>query len=201
MISLIEERFKKEKIKSVRISGKVSAKDREVNKTLFQDRNSGTNIIMITTAGSESINLQTAEHIILVDSPWSWGDYVQLIGRAVRIGSKNVSVLVTHLIAKRIDGTKTIDDHKISVLKDKKRVADKSAGESIKDGLVMSSSDIIKDVFNLISDYRKSDVNSKEELRKTAIKLKSTSKKNKKEKIEKMEAKEFPMHKIMEIDI
>lgn len=176
MVTLIQERLKKEGIKSVRITGKESdAKVREKAKNTYQDRNSGVNVMLITTAGSESINLQSTEHIVLVDTPWSWGDYVQLTGRAVRIGSLNVTVLVTHLVARRAGGGKTIDDHKISVLKEKKRIADKTAGEALKDGLTMSEDDVVREVFNLMSAARTG--GSKPELREKARQAKASSKK------------------------
>lgn len=205
MVTLIQERLKKEGVKSVRITGKESdAKVREKAKNVYQDRNSGVNVMLITTAGSESINLQATEHIVLVDTPWSWGDYVQLTGRAVRIGSVNVSVLVTHLVAKRAGGGKTIDDHKISVLKEKKRIADKTAGEALQGGLEMADDAIIREVFELMSDARAG--GSKAELRERARQAKASSKKTKAAAARQRtkpvpDASEHPRPKILDLDI
>ena len=151
MITLVEEMLKEVKVKCVRITGKEKkAKVRLENMKAFQDVSSGTDVILITTAGSESINLQAAEHIIFVDSPWSWGDYVQLIGRAIRIGSLHAMVVATHLIARRMTGSKTIDDYVIKTLRGKKRLADRVAGESIQDGLQFTESNDAMDIFNMM---------------------------------------------------
>jgi SNF2 family DNA or RNA helicase len=136
MISLTEKALKDKGVKCVRITGKENkASDREKAKAVFQDPKSGTNVILITEAGSESINLQAAEHFILLDSPWSYGTYVQLIGRMIRIGSKHSMTVATHLVAVRKDGRKTIDHYVIKKLKSKKALADQVAGEGLKDGL------------------------------------------------------------------
>lgn len=152
MISLIQDRLKKAKISCVRITGKENkAKDRENAKSTFQNATSGVNVILITTAGSESINLHAAEHIIFIDNPWSWGDYVQLLGRPIRIGSKNKVVIATHLIARRIGGAKTIDDHVIKILRSKKALADTVAGVSLENGLKFSSKDMATALIEIIS--------------------------------------------------
>jgi SNF2 family DNA or RNA helicase len=151
MISLLEKSLTKHKIKTVRITGKENnPKIREKNKQIFQDMNSGVNVILITSAGAESINLQAAEHIIFVDSPWSWGDYVQITGRSIRIGSQYLMVVATHLRACKRDRSATIDDHVLKTLKGKKALADKVAGEALKDGLKFISNNEAADIFNLI---------------------------------------------------
>lgn len=151
MISLIETRLKEAKVKCVRITGKESkAKDREASKNAFQDMASGIDVILITTAGSESINLQSAEHLIFVDSPWSWGDYVQLTGRMIRIGSVHKMVVATHLVAKRQSGTRTIDDYVIKTLRSKKVLADTVAGEALQGGLQFTESNDAMDIFRMM---------------------------------------------------
>jgi len=148
MVSLIEKELIKNNIKCVRITGKENkAKDREIAKNIFQDPNSGTNIILITTAGSESINLQSAEHLIFVDMPWSFGDYAQTTGRMIRIGSHHLMVMVTHLMAIRRNGKKTIDHHVLKTLKSKKKLIDKVAGDTLHGGLEVSDTmDIFKSI-------------------------------------------------------
>lgn len=136
MITLIEERLKKDKVKCVRITGKENdpKKRREAAKR-FQDPESGVNVILITSAGSESINLQAAQHFVFFDLPWSYGDYLQLIGRMIRIGSAHVTVVAHHFLGRRIDGTQTIDHHVHKSLKAKKKLADKVAGENLQGAL------------------------------------------------------------------
>ena len=126
--------LKKNGVKSVCITGRENDKARRKNQQLFQDVDSDTNVIFITSAGSEAINLQMAMATIFYDAPWSWGDYVQTIGRMIRIGSPHKGVLVFHLVAtrpaeKKVD-QKTIDHHVLSLLRKKKGLIDKVLGEA-----------------------------------------------------------------------
>jgi SNF2 family DNA or RNA helicase len=162
MISLVEESLKEAKYldpegkerkgyKYVRITGKENdPKIREKNKNLFQDPNSGVNIVLITMAGSESINLHAAEHFAFLDLPWSWGVYVQLTGRFIRIGSTHKAVSAHHFLARKRGGEKTVDHHVLKALRDKKKLADKVAGESLKGGLQFIDNDVAGDVMSLI---------------------------------------------------
>lgn len=122
------------KIKSTRITGKESGDKRKVNQDAFQDPDSGTNVIFITDAGSEAINLQSASALVFYDAPWSWGNYVQTLGRPVRIGSKHSHVVVYHLMAERPrekrSDRKTIDHHVLELLRGKKRLSDAVLGEA-----------------------------------------------------------------------
>lgn len=149
-VSLLENVFKENKIKCLRITGKENKPEiREKTKNLFQDEKSGYNVIMITMAGSESINLQAAEHFVFFDLPWSWGDYLQLIGRMSRIGSKHSVVTAHHYLGKRQDGSDTIDHHVLKALKSKKALADKVAGENLIGGLRMErSEDAVRDIIS-----------------------------------------------------
>lgn len=45
-------------------------------------------VIILTAAGSQSINLQSTNNFIFYDLPWTSGAYIQAIGRIIRIGSK-----------------------------------------------------------------------------------------------------------------
>lgn len=142
MIDIIEREVKDAGIKCVRITGaETKASVREQAKKRFQDPKSGINLILITMAGAESINLQAAEHFVMYDSPWSFGDYAQLIGRMMRIGSKHKVTVATHLMGIRQDGSKTIDHYVIQKLREKKKLSDKVAGDGLKDGLVFAKSD------------------------------------------------------------
>jgi len=123
--------LKREGIKSEAITGKVSAKQRRAGQERFQDINSKSTVIFITAAGSEAINLQVAKGMIFFDMPWSWGEYLQAIGRMIRIGSPNSGVLAIHLVAKRParEDPKTIDHHVLKLNRKKKNVIDKVLGE------------------------------------------------------------------------
>lgn len=125
MIDRFEELFAKRKIKMTRITGDETAEQRNENKNLFQDPNSGVNVIFINRAGSESINLQAASTFVFFDNPWSYGDYLQLVGRAQRIGSSHSSILVLHLVNK-----KTIDEYVLKTLKKKQGLVASVFGET-----------------------------------------------------------------------
>lgn len=122
------------KIKSVRITGKENDKTRRANQEKFQNLESDTKVIFITDAGSEAINLQAASAMIFYDAPWSWGNYVQLLGRPIRIGSPHQHIVCYHLIAERPRETKkdrkTIDHHVLALLQSKKNLIDKVLGEA-----------------------------------------------------------------------
>lgn len=124
----------KEGIKSVAISGDVTkASARKAAQDKFQDPDSKIKVIFITDAGSESINLQAAAAMIFFDTPWSWGRYVQLLGRMIRIGSPHQAVLAVHLVAKRPGAgkkTETIDHKVIQKLRKKKGLIDQVIGEA-----------------------------------------------------------------------
>ena len=120
-------------IKSARITGKESDKQRGTAQAAFQDLKSDTRVIFITDAGSQSINLQAASALIFFDAPWSWGDYAQTLGRPIRIGSIHDSVVAYHLVAERPKGKyrnrKTIDHHVLEQLSGKKSLVEKALGK------------------------------------------------------------------------
>jgi SNF2 family DNA or RNA helicase len=134
LVARLQALLKREGVKSTRITGKENDKKRANNQDQFQDLESDTNVVFITDAGSEAINLQAAVAEIFYDSPWSWGDYVQILGRMIRIGSPHQSVLAYHLVAERPSASKksrkTIDHHVLSLLRRKKGLIDKVLGEA-----------------------------------------------------------------------
>lgn len=68
-----------------KITGTQSFADRaKVEDTLKQS-----DIVLITSAGTESINLQKSDTIILYDAPFSIKTYIQLIGRVTRVDTKH----------------------------------------------------------------------------------------------------------------
>jgi SNF2 family DNA or RNA helicase len=134
MVSRLQKILTKEGIKSVAITGEVhKASDRKKDQDIFQDLNSKVSVIFITDAGSEAINLQAASAMVFFDSPWSWGNYLQILGRIIRIGSPHQRVLAIHLIAKRIgkgsEKTQTIDHKVVQKLRKKKSLIDQVIGE------------------------------------------------------------------------
>lgn len=130
-VARLQKQLAKTKIKSARITGKEKDDERRRGQKAFQDFNNPTRVMFITDAGSEAINLQAASAMIFYDSPWSWGNYVQIIGRMIRIGSPHKGVLVYHLVSER-PGNKpdTIDGHVLKMLRRKKNLIDRVIGEA-----------------------------------------------------------------------
>ena len=125
LIDRMEIVFASKKIPMVRITGDETSEQRDKNKAIFQDASSGVDVIWINRAGSESINLQAASSFVFFDSPWSYGDYIQLIGRAQRIGSEQESIMVYHLVNKG-----TIDEHVLKTLKSKQDLVHSVFGDT-----------------------------------------------------------------------
>ena len=94
-------------------------------------------VIFITAAGSAAINLQAAGVVLYYDTPWSYGDLYQSIGRAQRIGSIREHILILHMINK-----KTIDEHVIEVLEKKKHLIYQVIGD-IAEGAIDFKDDIL----------------------------------------------------------
>lgn len=117
----------KEGIHCVRITGTETEDQREEAKQKFLNLKSNVNVIFITAAGSESINLQVAAALIFYDTPWSAGDYLQIIGRMIRIGSVHDRVHALHLVAEH-----TIDQRVMEVLGRKLRLIEAVIGKRVK---------------------------------------------------------------------
>jgi SNF2 family DNA or RNA helicase len=148
-------------ILSTAITGKVTDTKknpaRQKAMEAFQDLNSKVRVIFISDAGSEAINLQAAEVLIAYNAPWSWGNYVQLLGRPIRIGSPHQHVIAIHLVAERPSKKyKTIDHYALEILHRKKNLIDKVLGESAVGALDFESEGSF--TFELMKSLRKSGV-------------------------------------------
>src|SRR6478609_2877501 len=134
LVGRLQEILKKNGIKSVRITGKEKDVDRQKAKVAFQNLKSDVRVVFITDAGSEAINLQAAAGMVFYDQPWSWGAYVQILGRMIRIGSPHKGVMAYHLLAElpeiSVKDRKTIDHHVLGMLRKKKNLIDKVLGEA-----------------------------------------------------------------------
>lgn len=123
--------------KFLRITGAENEKKRAENKRLFQDPDSGYDLIVINAAGLEGINLQQAAHMILLDVPWSWGDLIQLVGRMVRMASPHAACTLHIMVAKG-----TVDEYAIETLRGKKGVFETILGESHSAGILDAGGDV-----------------------------------------------------------
>ena len=96
-------------------------------------------IILLTPAGTEALNLQKASTFIFYDLPYEPGNYDQLIGRMIRIGSEHAQVLVIHLKCKG-----TIDGYKLQIIKKKSKVIRQVLGEQTKGALEFDTTSDLK---------------------------------------------------------
>lgn len=131
-IDIIMTRLKKERIPAVRVTGAEKDADRDAAMEGFQDPQSNIRVVCVTSAGTESINLQAAKAIICTDTPWSAGDFLQLIGRMIRIGSLHDRCYVIHMLARNSNGDETIDHKVMDVLNTKMHLIEGVLGKRLK---------------------------------------------------------------------
>jgi len=132
MVDLLMPALRKAKLNPVRVTGAENEDQRQQAQDLFQDPTSDTMVICLTSAGGEAINLQTAKAIIFFDTPWSAGEYLQILGRMIRIGSEHDSVLAIHLVSKLKSGKATIDGRVMDVIGYKMKLIEAVLGERLK---------------------------------------------------------------------
>tara|TARA_B100000963_G_scaffold361789_1_gene399670 strand:+ start:2200 stop:3798 length:1599 start_codon:yes stop_codon:yes gene_type:complete len=153
MVDIIMETLKKKKVKCTRITGSEDEDQRRAAQQAFQDPKNDTNIICITTAATEAVNLQAAKAIIFYDTPWSGGDYLQALGRMIRIGSEHDKVYAFHLVTKD-----SIDQRVMEALKRKLKLIEAIIGKRLKgetDDFEVSTTNDISDLFSqLVNDAR-----------------------------------------------
>ena len=146
MVDILTPALKKDGIKSVRITGTEDEKERKVAQDTFQNPKNDTLMCLITTAASEAINLQTAKAIVFYDTPWSAGDYLQILGRMIRIGSTHDRCYAIHLVTE-----KTIDERVVKVLATKMGLVESVLGKRIKGetdvGVTVDSINDLSDLF------------------------------------------------------
>lgn len=101
-----------------RVTGEEDSEERDAGRRYFTERE-GPSIIFLTMAGAEAMNLQQARVMIFFDLPWSAGDYLQLVGRMIRIGSPHQNVYAVHMLSEGPLGDPTIDHHVTQTLNKK----------------------------------------------------------------------------------
>jgi SNF2 family DNA or RNA helicase len=135
-IDRIENLLKQAGLHCVRITGKETQEEREAARVAFQSVGpKSANIILLTKAGQKALNLQSGNHMIMFDMPWSYGMYRQLVGRMKRTGSIHQHVGVYRYMAVMhpdvVMGTTTdtIDHHILKVLLRKKSLFNAVLGD------------------------------------------------------------------------
>lgn len=117
--------------KFLRITGAESDVQRAEAKRLFQEPDSGYDLIFVNTAAIEGVNLQQAAHLICLDLPFGFGAFSQLVGRMVRMGSPHAACTL-HILSAR----GTLDEFAIAILKSKKGIFEAILGESFTAGIL-----------------------------------------------------------------
>lgn len=141
-------------VQFTQITGAIlSAQDRRNAQQEFQT-DPKCRVMLITTAGAASLNLQAAGVIVFFDTPWSYGDLVQTIGRAQRIGSLQEHILLLHFINKG-----TIDVHVMTKVSGKKDLSDTILGDTAMGALEFTENeDTVEALFNdIMDDAQKND--------------------------------------------
>lgn len=88
-------------------------------------QNGKTDLLLLNIkAGGTGLNLQRAETVLIIDLPWTWSDYEQVLARANRIGSKKP------LLAMRCVAEGTSDERVLEKLRVRK-----AGNEQILDGV------------------------------------------------------------------
>lgn len=153
MVNLLMPALKKAGLDPVRVTGEESADQRQKAQDAFQNPDSSCKAICITMAGGDAINLQAAKAIVFYDTPWSAGDYIQILGRMIRIGSPHDRVFAVHLVArsKKIKKEATIDQRVMDVINSKMGLVNAVLGERLK-GVAKSTKDTSNEAIEVRSE-------------------------------------------------
>lgn len=128
MVDIAVPILEKAGVKCTRVTGDESdVRKRKAAMDVFQDPDSDTKVIWITMAGGDAINLQAAKALVFYDTPWSAGDYIQIVGRMIRVGSEHDRCYAIHLVARD-----TVDEHVQKIVKKKMKLIEDVLGERIK---------------------------------------------------------------------
>ena len=125
VIPLIKREMDKIKVRSLVITGKRSAKEKEKLRLEFTNNPKIQLLICSDTMGMGS-NLQAGQYVINFDMPWNPAILAQRVARVYRKGQKK-PVTVINLIAKE-----TIDEYILQINNEKKELFDEFIGAGIK---------------------------------------------------------------------
>ena len=142
--------LEKKGVKCARVTGSEGEHQRRAAMNAFQDLESDTKVIWITMAGGDAINLQAAKALVFYDTPWSAGDYLQILGRMIRIGSEHDKVYCLHLVCRD-----TIDERVQGVIRSKMRLIESILGERVKGKKakdeVFTQSNEVRDIYDALA--------------------------------------------------
>lgn len=140
---------KKLKVKVTKITGDVKAEQREDNKLEF-NTSANTNIMIINSAAKEAVNLQSSGYLFFYDLPFSYGDFLQIIGRIHRIGSPHEKIFLMYMICKD-----SVDEKTHNILVSKKELFDAILGDSAV-GAIKIDNSVVNTLFaDMVADAEK----------------------------------------------
>ena len=137
------------KLKCTKITGEVKSRDREVNKVNF-NTSEDCNIMIINSAAKEAINLQSSGYLVFYDLPFSYGDFLQIIGRIHRIGSTHDKIFLFYMMC--ID---SVDEKTYDILVKKKELFDEVLGDSAVGAIHNKTAEIVNDLFDKMLESKK----------------------------------------------
>lgn len=137
------------KIPVLKITGDIDNKTREDYKIKF-NTSEDHNIMIINAAAKEGINLQSSGYLIFYDLPFSYGDFLQIIGRIHRIGSKHEKIFLLYLMCKD-----TVDEKVYDILKNKKDLFDTVLGDSAVGAMKENEKNYVNDLFSIMLNHAK----------------------------------------------
>ena len=183
-IDILEKELKSRQIPVLRVTGSENSETRELNRLLFLGNRVKINeyaqqlkddkkwkkipknvqkyveesidpkVILLNKAGIEAINLQSARIMAILDTPMSYGDYFQLLGRSRRLNSKNKNILVLHFVSilPKPYKVNSIDQKQIKLVRNKKALNDALFSEAFE---FRFEGDMVEDLYkDLIRDAK-----------------------------------------------
>ena len=138
------------KQKVVKITGDIDNKTREEYKIKFNTTNDH-NVMIINSAAKEGINLQSSGYLVFYDLPFSYGDFLQIIGRIHRIGSEHENIFLVYMMAQG-----TVDEKTYDILCKKKELFDQVLGDSAVGAISKKEDSFVNDLFSqMLEDAKK----------------------------------------------
>lgn len=118
-VKIVQEILDNRNIPNRLICGRDESEERKMERDWFNQSPEG-KVLIITSAGSESINLQSTSNFLFFDIPFGIGKFIQSLGRIVRMNSKFNEFHILFLIAKDC-----IDEYKYEYLSQNKELMEK----------------------------------------------------------------------------
>jgi SNF2 family DNA or RNA helicase len=86
-INIVKSRLDALDYKYVEVNGDIKPEQRKKNVDIYNDKNNDVNIILITSAGAEGLDLKETRDVIIMENAWNQATDDQVIGRANRYKS------------------------------------------------------------------------------------------------------------------